>query len=186
MINKIESKGMQVFNVPNTEEGNAFRKQLSSYLNKPQYKICNRGRGSRKEYGDDSSIPLKHSEWIAVYIDGANIRNVMSTAFQNERKAREATEMVARLRIEAEANKNEAERTIKALQMERESLKDEISVLKYHLDEADATIKELTEKASESHSKAITDDAEGMTVAVISVGGKMIRIEGATSIIVKE
>lgn len=66
--NMIESKGMQMFNVPNTQEGKEFIAMAQRYLNNGQYKIKNRGRGSRKDKGNQSFIPLSDSEWIAVYI----------------------------------------------------------------------------------------------------------------------
>ncbi len=55
--------------VPNSEEGWAFIKQLKKYLHKGRYSIRLKGRGSRKEHGDQRGIPIKYAERYSVYID---------------------------------------------------------------------------------------------------------------------
>ena len=56
-------------NVPNSKEGWEFIKQVRKFINKDRYKIRVLGRGSRKEYGTQSFVPLKHSERYSIYID---------------------------------------------------------------------------------------------------------------------
>jgi len=56
-------------NVPNSKEGWAFINQMKKYLHKGRYSIRLKGRGSRKEHGDQSGIPLPHAEHYSVYID---------------------------------------------------------------------------------------------------------------------
>ena len=56
-------------NVPNSKEGWAFINQMKKYLHKGRYSIRLKGRGSRKEHGNQSFIPLPHAEHYSVYID---------------------------------------------------------------------------------------------------------------------
>jgi len=44
--------------VPNSKEGWAFINQMKKYLHKGRYSIRLKGRGSRKEHGNQSYIPL--------------------------------------------------------------------------------------------------------------------------------
>ena len=56
-------------NVPNDEFGKSVIKNLRKFLNTDRYKVRVRGRGSRKEYGDASYIPLKNAEKFSIYVD---------------------------------------------------------------------------------------------------------------------
>ena len=56
-------------NVPNSKEGWAFINQMKKYLHKGRYSIRLKGRGSRKEHGDQRGIPIKYAEHYSVYID---------------------------------------------------------------------------------------------------------------------
>ena len=56
-------------NVPNSKEGWAFINQMKKYLHKGRYSIRLKGRGSRKEHGNQSFIPLPHAEHYSIYID---------------------------------------------------------------------------------------------------------------------
>jgi len=56
-------------NVPNSKEGWAFINQMKKYLHKGRYSIRLKGRGSRKEHGDQRGIPIKYAERYSVYID---------------------------------------------------------------------------------------------------------------------
>ena len=56
-------------NVPNDEFGKGVIKNLRKFLNTDRYKVRVRGRGSRKEHGDASYIPLKNAEKFSVYVD---------------------------------------------------------------------------------------------------------------------
>ena len=56
-------------NVPNDEFGKGVIKNLRKFLNTDRYKVRVRGRGSRKEYGDQSYIPLKNAEKFSIYVD---------------------------------------------------------------------------------------------------------------------
>ena len=55
--------------VPNSKEGWAFINQMKKYLHKGRYSLRLKGRGSRKEHGNQSFIPLPHAEHYSVYID---------------------------------------------------------------------------------------------------------------------
>ena len=55
--------------VPNSKEGWAFINQMKKYLHKGRYSIRLKGRGSRKEHGNQSYIPLPYAERYSVYID---------------------------------------------------------------------------------------------------------------------
>ena len=56
-------------NVPNSKEGWAFINQMKKYLHKGRYSLRLKGRGSRKEHGNQSFIPLPHAEHYSIYID---------------------------------------------------------------------------------------------------------------------
>ena len=56
-------------NVPNDEFGKGVIKNLRKFLNTDRYKVRVRGRGSRKEHGNQSYIPLKNAEKFSVYVD---------------------------------------------------------------------------------------------------------------------
>ena len=56
-------------NVPNSNEGWAFINQLKKYLHKGRYSVRLKGRGSRKEHGDQRGIPIKYAERYSIYID---------------------------------------------------------------------------------------------------------------------
>jgi hypothetical protein len=55
--------------IPNSKEGWDFIKSIRKFVNKDRYKVRILGRGSRKEYGTQSFIPLKHATNYSVYID---------------------------------------------------------------------------------------------------------------------
>ena len=55
--------------VPNSKEGWEFIKTMKKYLHKGRYSIRLKGRGSRKEHGNQSFIPLPHAEHYSIYID---------------------------------------------------------------------------------------------------------------------
>ena len=56
-------------NVPNNEFGKKVIKNIREFLNKNKYKLRIRGRGTRKEYGNASYIPLKYAERFSIYVD---------------------------------------------------------------------------------------------------------------------
>ena len=56
-------------NIPNSKEGWDFIKGIRKFINKDRYKVRVLGRGSRKYYGTQSFIPLKHATNYSVYID---------------------------------------------------------------------------------------------------------------------
>ena len=56
-------------NVPNDEFGKGVIKNLIKFLNTDRYKVRVRGRGSRKEHGNQSYIPLKNAEKFSIYVD---------------------------------------------------------------------------------------------------------------------
>ncbi len=68
-IRKFDTKGRQVFNVPNDEDGRKFLADMAKYINRERVGFKNRGRGSRKNAGDKNFLPLEHAEWIAVYLN---------------------------------------------------------------------------------------------------------------------
>ena len=55
--------------IPNSKEGWNFIKQMKKYLHKGRYSIRLKGRGSRKEHGDQRGIPIKYAEHYSIYID---------------------------------------------------------------------------------------------------------------------
>ena len=55
--------------VPNSKEGWAFINLMKKYLHRGRYDIRLKGRGSRKEHGDQRGIPIKYAERYSVYID---------------------------------------------------------------------------------------------------------------------
>jgi len=65
---KFDTKGKQIFNVPNDEDGKKFLLDMAKYINHGAVKLKNRGRGSRNNAGDKSYVPLDFAEWVAVYV----------------------------------------------------------------------------------------------------------------------
>ena len=49
--------------------GKELLEMINQCLNKERYKVRNRGRGSRKKYGNAYGISLDHAEWVAVYVE---------------------------------------------------------------------------------------------------------------------
>jgi len=49
--------------------GKELLEMINQCLNKERYKVRNRGRGSRKKYGNAYGISLDHAEWVAVYLE---------------------------------------------------------------------------------------------------------------------
>jgi|TARA_R110002051_G_scaffold318378_1_gene400672 hypothetical protein len=81
-------------NVPNDEFGKGVIKNLRKFLNTDRYKVRVRGRGSRKEHGDASYIPLKNAEKFSIYVDHElmdyhNPHFNSNKLFQAERKIKE-------------------------------------------------------------------------------------------------
>ena len=111
----IKSEGTQLFSVPNTEDGKAFLEQAKLYLNRPQYSLRSRGRGSRTKHGDQYSIPIKHAEWLAVYLKNENDRNQM-VADSEERSRYEKQLREQKLLI------NDLNDTIESLQLSNTAL----------------------------------------------------------------
>jgi hypothetical protein len=64
----LDTKGNQLFNVPNDEAGRKFLADMARYLNRNKVTYKNRGRGSRKSAGSQSFLPIDNAEWIAVYV----------------------------------------------------------------------------------------------------------------------
>ncbi len=64
----LDTKGNQLFNVPNDEAGRKFLADMARYLNRGKVTYKNRGRGSRKNAGTKSYLPIDNAEWIAVYV----------------------------------------------------------------------------------------------------------------------
>ena len=86
-------------NVPNDEFGKGVIKNLRKFLNTDRYKVRVRGRGSRKEYGDQSYIPLKNAEKFSVYVDQEildyhNPHHYSSELWKAERKINELTSVL--------------------------------------------------------------------------------------------
>ena len=76
--------------VPNSKEGWEFIKTMKKYLHKGRYSIRLKGRGSRKEHGNQSFIPLPYAERYSVYIDQKIIdRNNPAFYSLNEYKTRQ-------------------------------------------------------------------------------------------------
>ena len=71
VIRKAKAKACVHFltNVPNSKEGWAFINLMKKYLHRGRYDIRLKGRGSRKEHGNQSFIPLPHAEHYSIYID---------------------------------------------------------------------------------------------------------------------
>ena len=83
-------------NVPNDENGKDVIKNIRKYLNTARYKIRVRGRGSRKEHGNQSYIPLKNAERFSIYVDQSimdynNPHYLSEEQWDAERKIEELT-----------------------------------------------------------------------------------------------
>jgi len=68
--NKMKEACVHFFHqIPNSKEGWDFIKGVRKFINKDRYRVRVLGRGSRKEHGTQSFIPLKHATNYSVYID---------------------------------------------------------------------------------------------------------------------
>lgn len=73
-----KSKSIQAeFNVPNNDEGKVFIESLRKYVNRNNFGIRVRARGSRTRvhqttgnHYQDWSIKQSEAEWFQVYVDG--------------------------------------------------------------------------------------------------------------------
>ena len=70
--------------IPNSKEGWEFIHLMKKYLHKGRYSIRLKGRGSRKEHGNQSFIPLKYAEHYSIYID-QKIKDINNPQFFFER-----------------------------------------------------------------------------------------------------
>jgi len=70
--------------IPNSTEGWLFIYTMKKYLHKGRYSIRLKGRGSRKEHGNQSYIPLKYAEHYSIYID-QKIKDINNPQFFFER-----------------------------------------------------------------------------------------------------
>ena len=70
--------------IPNSTEGWLFIHTMKKYLHKGRYSIRLKGRGSRKEHGNQSYIPLKYAEHYSIYID-QKIKDINNPQFFFER-----------------------------------------------------------------------------------------------------
>jgi hypothetical protein len=101
---KIETNGSQIFNVPNTEEGRNWMQNAAKYLNRPQYNMKKRGRGSegrerrngRLTYNGQSDCKLENADWIALYIhDGSTKANPLDAQLADAEESRRNAEWLA-------------------------------------------------------------------------------------------
>jgi len=152
----IDTKGTQVLNVPNTEEGRKFCKQLASYLNRPQYSIRRRGRGKRPSRQYHDSLPLGMADWLAIYIEGGRI---------SASRSKTNTENGQRRQLEMKAEKLERENASLRRQVEE-------AVVEVHRNTIDRPERELR------------DARNIIPPTVLKVeDGNSIKIIGATEII---
>ena len=70
--------------IPNCKEGWDFINLMKKYLHKGRYSIRLKGRGSRKEHGNQSYIPLPYAEHYSIYID-QKIKDINNPQFFFER-----------------------------------------------------------------------------------------------------
>ena len=69
---QVNTKGKQLFSVPNTDEGQHFLWLMSKYCNHKKHRIVKHGRGGgadAKRHLWYRDTPMKSAKWIAVYID---------------------------------------------------------------------------------------------------------------------
>ena len=64
--------------LPNNEFGKKVIKNIRKFLNRDRYKLRVRGRGTRKEHGNQHSIPLKYAERFSIYVDDDSVNSYHS------------------------------------------------------------------------------------------------------------
>jgi hypothetical protein len=151
---KIKSKGMQLLNVPNTEEGRNFMDDFAKYLNRPRYSFKKRGRGSRKEHGDQASIDLQHSEWVAVYVNGGSVDGIKRDYYATEtlkhvhqvNRDLEAENKALRLKLTEVNGQQDAEEARENAERLAAELNAELNALKPQLDLAVEKAEEYRER----------------------------------------
>jgi hypothetical protein len=86
---KIKTKGNQFISVPNNEEGQEFLRLLSKFANHKRFRVRKKGRGGNRKAlgGNQYDIPLKHAEWIAIYVDDKQAPENRREEYQRQRHA---------------------------------------------------------------------------------------------------
>lgn len=135
----IESKGNQVFNVPNTDEGKKFLNDVKKYLNRNKYSYKSRGRGSRKEYGNQYGIALPNAEWIALYLEGSNLDTIRSYYDEQNRVASLRKDLLSTCEAlrDTTAESNRLRRKVEELNRELAIAKNKIESAKNNKDNKD-------------------------------------------------
>jgi hypothetical protein len=105
---KIESKGAQLFNVPNNEEGRKFLELCKRYINRHRFSgLRKKGRGKNRPKTMTGDLRIAESEWFACYPYETDKFRKAQYAKQRERWAaqdehRKETEERLRQRIRQE------------------------------------------------------------------------------------
>ena len=116
-MQQIDSKGNQVFNIPNNDDGKRFMADIAKYLNRSKYSLKLRGRGSQGRernangtltYNGQSHCKLPNADWVAAYIGGAAVDGIQRDYYATERATRlqaEVNELKAQLALAVESAK---------------------------------------------------------------------------------
>jgi hypothetical protein len=195
---KIKSKGSQVLNVPNTVEGRDFMDSFAKYLNRARYGYKRRGRGSRLQHGDQSSIPLQHSEWVAIYIEGAEVDGIRRDYYAAQRlKELESTLQEKRSDHQTTAQAlTDATVEVNALRRQLNEVKGQLNLAVDKAEEYRAKAQEYNGQASELTKQLVDKTNVSDKVAVSQVkrlqpmppmtlplaNGSKVKIVGATEI----
>lgn len=97
---KIETKGSQLFNVPNDEEGREFMRLASKFLNKRVYQRINkRGRGKNRPKTFTRDLTVADAEWFAIYLkeqDDISRKKWLNISKRNEEQEKYLRYKIAR------------------------------------------------------------------------------------------
>ena len=86
----IQTKGGQMFTVPNGIIGREFIRLLRVYINE-DFKIRTRGRAKNRKAkgGNGQDTPRTTADWLAVYVEGKGCFNISQAKNESWRKGHE-------------------------------------------------------------------------------------------------
>jgi len=168
-INK--SKGYQIFNIPNTPEGLAFKKQIGKFLNHKKYRIHSRGRGPRPRYNNYAAhLPIHMADWLAVYISPSEKQ--LQLQFQLQQRIAELEKTIKRAVQAADDGLEIATK----LNQKNDELTQENEDLTMELADADNECNNLKDKITRMQQSPTLIPTIPTTIPVIKQNGKEIVI----------
>jgi len=183
----IETVGAQVFNVPNDEEGRAFMASVSKYLNRPQYGMKKRGRGSegrerhngRMTYNGQSNCNLGKADWVALYVSGKTSYDASYQVADEKRRGDTLERVAADLRGQVASLESQLAELKGQLDIAVDKAEEYRALAQKYNGQASDLTKQLVDKVTVSQVKRL-QPMPPMTLPLAN--GSKVKIVGATEI----